>query len=106
MMRMWTAAALVVGALAVGSANEQWPQFRGMQAGVASDDPALPDKWSRTENVVWAVDVPGIGWSSPVVWNDRIFLTSVIKPGPVELPTLGFYNGHSDSSVPTSEHRW
>ncbi len=106
MIRVWVAAAFVFAALTVGSASDQWPQFRGMQAGVAPDDPALPDTWSRTENVAWTLDVPGTGWSSPVVWNNLIFLTSVIRPDPVELPKLGFYNGHSDSSVPTSVHRW
>jgi len=40
---------------------------------VAADDPRLPDKWSRTENVVWKLDVPGFGWSSPVVWAIFIF---------------------------------
>ena len=49
------------------SATEQWPQFRGTQGGVADDDPLLPDRWSETENVVWKADVPGLGWSSPIV---------------------------------------
>jgi outer membrane protein assembly factor BamB len=106
MIRAFVAAACVCAALAVGSASEQWPQFRGTQAGVAPDDPALPDTWSRTENVAWTLDVPGMGLSSPVVSGNRIFLTSVVRPGPVELPKLGFYNGNSDYSVPTSEHRW
>jgi hypothetical protein len=106
MTRVWLAGALVFAALTVGSASEQWPQFRGMQAGVAPDDPALPHTWSRTENVAWTLDVPGIGWSSPVVWNNRIFLTSVVRSGPVELPKLGFYAGHSDSSIPKAVHQW
>ncbi|MCY4122766.1 MAG: hypothetical protein OXG72_17800, partial [Acidobacteria bacterium] len=43
----------------------EWPQFRGLTAGAVADDPALPDTWSRTENVAWSVDLPGLGWSSP-----------------------------------------
>jgi outer membrane protein assembly factor BamB len=100
------ASAFAFGALTIASASEQWPQFRGVGAGAAADHPALPETWSRTENVAWTLDVPGIGWSSPVVWDKTIFITSVIRPGPVELPTLGFYNGNSDYSTPTSEHRW
>ena len=42
-------------------------------------DPRLPDSWSATENVAWKADVPGVGWSSPVVWGDHIFLTSAIN---------------------------
>jgi outer membrane protein assembly factor BamB len=105
-IRICLALALVVTALAAGSASEQWPQFRGLQAGVAPDDPALPETWTRTKNVAWTLDVPGMGWSSPVVWDNLIFLTSVTRPDAVELPKLGFYNGHSDYSIPTSVHRW
>ena len=43
------------------SAADQWPQFRGLQAGVAADDSALPDTWSETQNVAWKIDVPGTG---------------------------------------------
>ena len=38
------------------SAADQWPQFRGPQAGAVADDPALPDTWSETENIVWKID--------------------------------------------------
>ena len=58
-------------------AEDGWTQFRGAAAGVA-EDKNLPDTWSATENVVWKVDIPGRGWSSPVVAGDRIYLTSVI----------------------------
>src|SRR2546426_498056 len=75
MHRAYVAAvAVVLAAIVQVSANDQWPQFRGTQAGVAADDPALPDTWSQTENVVWRLDVPGIGWSSPVVWNELVFV--------------------------------
>ena len=58
------------------SATEQWPKFRGLEAGVIPDDPALPESWSETENIVWKTNIPGMGWSSPIVWDDHIFLTS------------------------------
>jgi outer membrane protein assembly factor BamB len=77
---------LTVLALARVAADDQWPQFRGRTSGVAADNPRLPDTWSRTTNVVWSADVPGIGWSSPVVWDDLIVLTSVIPTGAIELP--------------------
>jgi outer membrane protein assembly factor BamB len=77
--RWFLCASLVVLALAAASASEHWPQFRGLHAGVAPDDPALPDTWSATENVRWKIDVPGIAWSSPIVWDDYIFITSVMS---------------------------
>jgi len=46
-------------------ADGNWPRFRGPTAiRVAEDDPRLPDRWGRTENVVWQAEVPGWGWSS------------------------------------------
>jgi hypothetical protein len=44
---------VVLLSIAAVSADDQWPQFRGRNAGVVKDDPALPDTWSETENVVW-----------------------------------------------------
>lgn len=92
--------------LAAGSAvfAADWPQFRGTTAGVAADDPALPDSWSTTENVVWRLDIPGTGWSSPVVWGDHVFVTSVASTGPEERPKPGFYLG--DWPASTAPHRW
>ena len=63
---------------AVGSAQD-WPQFRGGQGGVAADHPSLPDTWSETQNVVWKIDLPGRGWSSPIVWGDHVFVTTAIN---------------------------
>jgi len=106
MRRMWIACCLAVVALAGVSASDRWPQFRGGTGGVAADNPALPDVWSQTENVVWSVEVPGTGWRSPIVWGDTIFVTSVIKPGPRETPDRGFYGGTGAGSAETEVHRW
>ena len=83
-----------------------WPQFRGPQSmGVVADDPKLPERWSSTENVTWKVDIPGTGWSSPIVWGDRIFLTTVISAASKEPPKKGLYFG-GERGTPTDEHRW
>ena len=82
--RLLLAIGLVVPALAGPAAapNDHWPQFRGPSAGVAENDPALPERWSATENVAWTLDVPGVGWSSPVVWGDHVFVTPVVNTRP------------------------
>ncbi len=55
-------------------AQDNWPRFRGPQAaGVTKDDPRLPERWGRDENVIWQVEVPGWGWSCPVVWGSKVF---------------------------------
>ena len=90
------------------SATDQWPQFRGTQAGVADDDPALPDRWSETENVVWKADIPGLGWSSPIVWGDHVFVTTAISGGVEPAPTKGLFDPIGDHSRNRSAavHRW
>ena len=86
-------------------ANEKWPQFRGPESLGVAEDPGLPDTWSSTENVAWKTDIPGSGWSSPVVWGNHIFLTSVISSSEAEKPQKGLYFG-GERKAPTDEHRW
>ncbi|RPH63880.1 MAG: serine/threonine protein kinase [Acidobacteria bacterium] len=97
-------ALLVTTVFSVSGATDDWPRFRGPSAGIADDDPALPDAWSSTENVVWKIDIPGIGWSSPVIWGDHIFLTTVVNTAQQEPPKPGFYLG--DWPASTAPHRW
>src|SRR5258705_10945190 len=105
--RFFIAAGMVALALAVPAAgpNDHWPQFRGPSAGVAENDPALPDRWSAADNIVWKADVAGVGWSSPVVWGDHVFVTSVINTGQAEPPKPGLYMG-GERPTPTAPHRW
>ncbi|MDX1385064.1 MAG: PQQ-binding-like beta-propeller repeat protein, partial [Thermoanaerobaculia bacterium] len=77
-------------------AAEPWPRFRGLHAGVAADHPSLPEAWSRTENVVWAVEVPGLAWSSPIVWGDTVFVTTAESGGDEPEPQPGLYDPGDD----------
>ncbi|MDA1307919.1 MAG: PQQ-binding-like beta-propeller repeat protein, partial [Acidobacteria bacterium] len=67
----------------------QWPGFRGPRSNPISDNPNLPVTWSKTENVEWVTDVPGVGWSSPVVWGGRVFITAATSDTPMKPPSLG-----------------
>jgi outer membrane protein assembly factor BamB len=58
-----------------------WPQFRGPGGPGQSDATNLPLTWSETENVVWKVPVAGLGWSSPSIQGDQIWLTTAIDDG-------------------------
>lgn len=85
----------------------EWPQFRGPgSTGVVEGPNRLPERWSATENVAWKTEVPGTGWSSPVVWGDRIFVTAVISANPQEAPKKGLYFGGNRPEPPAGEHRW
>ena len=96
--------------IAADGAAQQWPRFRGVDAGNIADDPALPDTWSETENIAWKIDIPGLSWSSPVVWDDHIFVTTATSAADDEevQPIPGLYDpGEHNGSVPaTAEHRW
>ena len=60
---------------------DNWPRFRGPTGQGTSTEKNLPVSWSLSENLAWRVAVPGIGWSSPIVWEDRVFLTSATEDG-------------------------
>jgi len=65
---------LFVVALALHAEN--WPQWRGPRRDGVSSETGLPVKWSEAENVLWKAPMAGMGGSTPIVWGDRIFLTS------------------------------
>jgi len=55
---------------------ENWPGWRGPSGDGVSAGKGIPTKWSSTENIAWKIAVPGEGHSSPIVWGDKVFLTS------------------------------
>ena len=95
---------LLLAVAAYGDAN--WPQFRGPDSRGVADGAGLPDTWSATENIAWKVDVPGRGWSSPIVWGNRVFLTTVVSQGEVEAAKKGLYFGGERKDAPDSVHQW
>ncbi|MDR0843961.1 MAG: PQQ-binding-like beta-propeller repeat protein [Tannerella sp.] len=68
---------------AIISAQEQenWARFRGPNGQGISKATNLPVQWSVEENIAWKIDIPGDGWSSPVVWNNHVFLTMTTDDG-------------------------
>ena len=96
--------AVVAGPPTESSPN--WPQFRGPGSLGVADNPNLPERWSTNENVAWRIDVPGRGWSSPIVWGRRVFVTTAVSPGEPEPARKGLYFGGERKDVPKGEHRW
>jgi len=79
---MWNRMTLSVAALAVLAASafaSEWPSWRGPRRDGVSDETGIPIRWSQTENILWRVPIPGKGHSSPIVWGDRIFVTTCEK---------------------------
>src|SRR5580704_3671997 len=73
------------------AADGNVPRFLTGRQTSAADPVHPPERWSATENVGWKVDIAGLGWSSPIVWNGRIFLTTCISAAPDRKPRKGLY---------------
>ena len=71
------------------AAGRRWPRFRGADATQVSMSESLPSSWSKSDNVEWVAEVPGVGWSSPIVWDGRVFLTAATSDQEMKQPSLG-----------------
>src|SRR4051794_12107221 len=81
MPRRPTLFALTILLLTLPLRAENWPCFRGPSSQGVSTETNLPLTWSKTEHLAWSTDVPGTGWSSPIVWEKRVFVTSTLENG-------------------------
>ncbi|REJ76732.1 MAG: hypothetical protein DWQ36_05450 [Acidobacteria bacterium] len=94
-------------------ADGSWPSFRGPAASGVAEDADLPVSWDvtaedearRRENVLWRVEVPGLAHSSPVVWGDRVFLTTAISSAGEATFRPGLY-GDGDADPDRSQQRF
>lgn len=68
-----------------------WLQFQGPNASGVTNDSVVPESWGEKENLLWQTDIPGAGWSSPIVVNGKLFVTTAITDGPQN---------------PSSDYRW
>lgn len=87
--RFGLACLLLLASAAVQGKEAAWPQFRGPDSNPVGADARLADRWSKTENVEWSREVPGRGWSSPIVTGDRVYLTTVTTEGKSKPPQTG-----------------
>ena len=75
--------------IAIRAAEPDWPQFRGPDLNPVGLNQALPEQWSKTENVEWVADIPGRGWSSPIVTVGKVFVTTAVTEGKSKPPQIG-----------------
>lgn len=68
-------------ALAFSLTAEDWPSFRGPTRQGLSAERNVPLTWSESSNLAWRTEIPGAGWSSPIVWDSRVFVTTVTENG-------------------------
>ncbi len=80
----WIPSVWIIGIIAgvsMRAAAENWPGFRGPGRQGISAETNVPTRWSSTDNIAWKTAVEGQGWSSPIVWNDRVFVTTATEEG-------------------------
>ena len=79
MERLTTLAIIMVATFHLHAEN--WPRFRGPNGQGHSTETGLPLNWNATSNIAWKTAIPGDGWSSPIVWNDQVFVTAATDNG-------------------------
>ena len=93
------------GVIALSATAQNWPSFRGPFARGVSDRQNLPADWDvkTGRNIRWKTAIPGQGHSSPVVWGEKLFVTSVVRENPPALKLGDSGIGMADDRVP---HTW
>ena len=88
-------------------ASGSWPSFRGPAASGVADGQSLPDRWDAAsgQNILWRTAIPGLAHSSPIVWGDRIFVTTAVSSRANATFKPGLY-GDGDASDDRSRHKW
>ena len=87
----------IVGVLALTVTNAArspeltWPGFRGHEMSGVAPNAKVPERWTTSQNVKWVVAIPGNGWSSPIVWDGTVYLTTAIGKKPFKQPTSGLF---------------
>jgi outer membrane protein assembly factor BamB len=89
------------------SGNGNWPSFRGEQASGVVDLQNLPENWEvkSGNNIKWKTPIPGLAHSSPVIWENKIYITTAISSKDKASFRHGLY-GDGDASEDRSKHRW
>ncbi len=107
-IRLALGLALLCAAPVVALAQSaHWPAFRGLQASGVADGFATATKWDATksENILWKTEIPGLALSSPVVWGNRVFVTTAISSDPDAQFRHGLY-GDVAPSPDVTKHTW
>lgn len=103
------AAILLAGLMSAGAfGDDNWPQFRGPGgSGIGSGNP--PTEWDipTGHNVAWKTPIPGLGHSAPIVWGNRLFVTTAVNSD-TDNPAVetGWSGGAGESAIDTGEWKW
>ena len=99
-------AAKVARSSDVASQADAWGQWRGPAGNGSSDTAKPPVSWSESTNVHWKTPIPGLGHASPVVWGQKVFVTSAVKFGPKFEPIYDKAPGSHDNLPVSQKHKY
>jgi outer membrane protein assembly factor BamB/protein tyrosine phosphatase (PTP) superfamily phosphohydrolase (DUF442 family) len=87
--------------------NGSWPSFRGPNASGIAEGQNLPDEWNAKngQNILWRTAIPGLAHSSPIVWGNRVYVTTALSSDAKATFRPGLY-GDGDASRDRSQHKW
>jgi len=90
---------LLIGASCAIAQN--WPQWRGPEGNGLAPEKKLPAEWGPDKNIAWKVALPGSGWSQPIVWDNKIFVTAAVTENQTK-PKAGDFNPMATADGPAS----
>jgi outer membrane protein assembly factor BamB len=98
---------MLFAAYAQDRPERQWPLYRGYMSSGVLDNADLPDSFdlSRSVNIRWKVKIPGLGHSSPVIWDDKLFITTAVSAYDKDGIKTGIY-GEGMPVPDSSVHEW
>jgi outer membrane protein assembly factor BamB len=99
----------VLLAVSSGGIAQPWPSFRGANSAGIADDQDLPVEWDieTGRNLRWRTAIPGLAHSSPIVWGERVYVTTAISKGDAPEPILGSVDTAGiDSAADQASHQW
>jgi outer membrane protein assembly factor BamB len=93
--------------LSAATQSTNWPSFRGPHAGGIAEGQNLPERWNGEtgENIQWKLRIPGLAHSSPIIWGDRLYVTSAVSSQAEATFKHGLF-GDGDASTDRSVQKW
>ena len=98
---------LFLSSMTLAQSHTNWPQFRGEGARGIAEGYSLPVRWDGPSgaNIKWSTPIPGLGHSSPVVWGDKVFLTTAVRDdGEEPFLRVGLYGESPDNPEDVIHH--
>src|SRR5437867_3121055 len=100
----WTVLLALLPLVCPARAETNWPSFRGANAEGIARGPATVTDWNveKSENILWKKVVPGLGHSSPIIWGDRLFITTAVnqrKNAPLKVGLYGDPGSAEDNDI-------